>query len=80
MTVLILNWFVGADKNALSEAEKNAQVSLILMKQKLMEKDSAKHQEAIENEMFVACDKAQTDTNFYRYYHNLPRSLNFYFI
>lgn len=53
-------------KIALSEAEKNAQVSLILMEQKLMEKDSTKRQEAIENEMFVAREKAQTDANFYR--------------
>lgn len=62
-------------KIALSEAEKNAQVSLILMEQKLMEKDSTKRQEAIENEMFVARDKAQTDANFYRYYLYLSRSL-----
>jgi erlin len=62
-------------KIALSEAEKNAQVSLIRMEQKLMEKDSAKRQEAIENEMFVAREKAQTDANFYRYYHVRPRSL-----
>ncbi|KAJ4733967.1 Erlin-2 [Rhynchospora pubera] len=53
-------------KIALSEAEKNSQVSRILMEQKLMEKDSAKRQEAIENEMFVAREKAQTDANFYR--------------
>ncbi|KAJ3697969.1 hypothetical protein LUZ61_001674 [Rhynchospora tenuis] len=53
-------------KIALSQAEKNALVSQILMEQKLMEKDSIRRQEAIENEMFVARDKAQTDANFYR--------------
>ncbi|KAJ3673103.1 hypothetical protein LUZ60_006477 [Juncus effusus] len=53
-------------KIALSAAEKNSQVSRILMEQKLMEKDSSKRQEAIENEMFVARERAQTDANFYR--------------
>jgi hypothetical protein len=53
-------------KIALSQAEKNAQVSLILMEQKLMEKDSIRRKEAIENEMFVAREKAQTDAGFYR--------------
>ncbi|PWZ05591.1 Erlin-2 [Zea mays] len=40
-------------KIALSEAEKNAQVSKILMEQKLMEKDSSKRQEKIDNEMIL---------------------------
>ncbi|CAD6211554.1 unnamed protein product [Miscanthus lutarioriparius] len=40
-------------KIALSEAEKNAQVSKILMEQKLMEKDSSKRQEQIDNEMIL---------------------------
>lgn len=62
-------------KIALSQAEKNAQVSLILMEQKLMEKDSAKRQEAIENDMFVAREKAQTDANFYRYHLYLSKSV-----
>ncbi|PKU72077.1 erlin-2-B isoform X1 [Dendrobium catenatum] len=53
-------------KIALSEAEKNAQVSKILMEQKLMEKDSSKQQEAIENEMYIAREKSQADANFYR--------------
>lgn len=34
---------------AISEAEKNANVSKILMEQKLMEKDSARRQQEIEN-------------------------------
>ncbi|TVU46541.1 hypothetical protein EJB05_06082 [Eragrostis curvula] len=40
-------------KIALSEAEKNAQVSKILMEQKLMEKDSSKRQQQIDNEMVL---------------------------
>lgn len=53
-------------KIALSEAEKIAQVSRIQMEQKLMEKNSAKSQEEIENEMYLAREKAQADANFYR--------------
>ncbi|XP_049934814.1 uncharacterized protein LOC116258123 isoform X4 [Nymphaea colorata] len=41
-------------KIALTEAEKDAQVSRILMEQKLMEKDSIRRQEQIENEMYLA--------------------------
>ncbi|KAG6512587.1 hypothetical protein ZIOFF_030712 [Zingiber officinale] len=54
-------------KIALSEAEKIAQVSQIQMEQKLMEKNSAKRQEEIENDMYLAREKAQADANFYRY-------------
>lgn len=54
-------------KIALSEAEKNAQVSKILMEQKLMERDSAKRQEEIENQMYVAREKSQADASYYRY-------------
>ncbi|XP_009396432.2 uncharacterized protein LOC103981425 isoform X3 [Musa acuminata AAA Group] len=53
-------------KIALSEAEKIAQVSQIQMEQKLMEKNSAKRQEEIENEMYIAREKSQADANFYR--------------
>ncbi|XP_010939164.1 uncharacterized protein [Elaeis guineensis] len=53
-------------KIALSEAEKNAQVSGILMEQKLMEKESIKRQQEIENEMYIAREKSQTDANFFR--------------
>ncbi|KAG2540052.1 erlin-2-B-like [Panicum virgatum] len=53
-------------KIALSEAEKNAQVSKILMGQKLMEKDSSKRQEQIDNEMYLAREKALADANYYR--------------
>lgn len=53
-------------KIALSEAEKNAQVSMILMEQKLMEKDSSRRQEEIENQMYLAREKSQADANYYR--------------
>ncbi|KAF8389710.1 hypothetical protein HHK36_024229 [Tetracentron sinense] len=53
-------------KIALTEAEKNAQVSKILMEQKLREKDSAKMQQEIENQMYMAHEKSLTDANFYR--------------
>ena len=53
-------------KIALAEAEKNAQVSKILMEQMLMEKDSAKKEQQIENEMYLARQKSQADANYYR--------------
>ncbi|MQM02363.1 hypothetical protein Taro_035125 [Colocasia esculenta] len=53
-------------KMALTEAEKNSQVSRILMEQKLMEKNSAKRQEEIENEMYIAREKSLADASFYR--------------
>lgn len=54
-------------KIALTEAEKNAQVSRILMEQKLMEKDSIRRQEQIENEMYLAREKSLADAHYYRY-------------
>ncbi|KAK7317936.1 hypothetical protein RJT34_02577 [Clitoria ternatea] len=53
-------------KMAISEAEKNANVSKILMEQKLLEKDSARRQEEIENEMYLAREKSLADADFYR--------------
>uniref|UniRef100_A0A6N2NI64 Band 7 domain-containing protein n=1 Tax=Salix viminalis TaxID=40686 RepID=A0A6N2NI64_SALVM len=53
-------------KMAISEAEKNANVSKILMEQKLMEKDSARRQEEIENQMYMAHEKSLADAAFYR--------------
>ncbi|KAJ0973980.1 hypothetical protein J5N97_015945 [Dioscorea zingiberensis] len=53
-------------KVALTEAEKNAQVSKILMEQKLLEKNSAKRQEEIENEIFISREKSLADASFYR--------------
>ncbi|KAK7362446.1 hypothetical protein VNO77_04560 [Canavalia gladiata] len=53
-------------KMAISEAEKNANVSRILMEQKLLEKDSARRQEEIENEMYLAREKSLADADFYR--------------
>ncbi|KAF6169261.1 hypothetical protein GIB67_013691 [Kingdonia uniflora] len=53
-------------KIALAEAEKNAQVSKILMAQKLMEKDSSKRQQEIENHMYMAREKSLADADFYK--------------
>ncbi|XP_021657664.2 uncharacterized protein LOC110647927 [Hevea brasiliensis] len=53
-------------KMAISEAEKNANVSKILMEQKLMEKDSARRQQEIENQMYMAQEKSLADASFYR--------------
>jgi len=53
-------------KMAISEAEKNANVSKILMEQKLSEKDSARRQEEIENTMYLAREKSLADADFYR--------------
>uniref|UniRef100_A0A0A8XNC6 Band 7 domain-containing protein n=1 Tax=Arundo donax TaxID=35708 RepID=A0A0A8XNC6_ARUDO len=36
------------------------------MEQKLMEKDSAKSQQQIDNEMFLARERALADANYYR--------------
>uniref|UniRef100_A0A803QQ12 Band 7 domain-containing protein n=1 Tax=Cannabis sativa TaxID=3483 RepID=A0A803QQ12_CANSA len=52
-------------KLAISEAEKNAGVSKILMDQKLMEKESAKKQDEIENQMYLAREKGLADADFY---------------
>ncbi|KAF6157212.1 hypothetical protein GIB67_041673 [Kingdonia uniflora] len=53
-------------KISLAEAEMNAQVSKILMEQKLMEKDSSKRQQEIENHMYMAREKSLTDADFYK--------------
>ncbi|KAI6686351.1 hypothetical protein NL676_032264 [Syzygium grande] len=53
-------------KMAISEAEKNANVSKIVMEQKLMEKDSARRQQEIENQMYLAREKSLADADFYR--------------
>ncbi|EOY01713.1 SPFH/Band 7/PHB domain-containing membrane-associated protein family [Theobroma cacao] len=53
-------------KMAISEAEKTATVSKILMEQKLMEKESARRQQEIENQMYIAREKSLADADFYR--------------
>ncbi|XP_061991884.1 uncharacterized protein LOC133709939 [Rosa rugosa] len=53
-------------KIAISEAEKNANVSKILMEQKLMEKDSSRRQQEIENDMYLAREKSAADADFYK--------------
>lgn len=59
-------------KMAISEAEKNANVSKILMEQKLLEKDSARRQEEIENAMYLAREKSLADADFYRWDFPIP--------
>ncbi|KAK4598754.1 hypothetical protein RGQ29_015988 [Quercus rubra] len=53
-------------KMAISEAEKSANVSKILMEQKLMEKDSARKQQEIENQIYMAREKSLANAYFYR--------------
>lgn len=59
-------------KMAISEAEKNANVSKILMEQKLTEKDSSRKQQEIENQMYLAYEKSLTDAAFYRWVLTVP--------
>lgn len=51
---------------AISEAEKNANVSKILMEQKLTEKDSARREADIENQMYLDRQKSLADADYYR--------------
>ncbi|XP_038997332.1 erlin-2-B-like [Hibiscus syriacus] len=53
-------------KMAVSEAEKAATVSKIMMEQKLMEKESSRRQQEIENQMYSAREKSLADSDFYR--------------
>ncbi|XP_021756881.1 erlin-1-like [Chenopodium quinoa] len=53
-------------KIAISEAEKNSFVSKIIMEQKLMEKESARSQQQIDNEMNLAREKSMADAYYYR--------------
>ncbi|KAJ0726212.1 putative Band 7 domain-containing protein [Helianthus annuus] len=53
-------------KIAITEAEKNAYVSKIVMGQKLMEKDSLRMQEEIENAMYIAREKSLADAKYYQ--------------
>ena len=52
-------------KKAISEAEKIADVSKILMEQKLMEKNSARKQQEIENQIYMARKKSLANAYFY---------------
>lgn len=56
-------------KRAVTDAEKDAKVSEILMSQRVREKESIKRQQEIENEIFLAREKGLADANFYRYAH-----------
>ncbi|KAH7287321.1 hypothetical protein KP509_32G049800 [Ceratopteris richardii] len=53
-------------KKTVTEAEKDAQVSMIYMKQKVNEKESIKRQQEIENEIFLAREKSLADANYHR--------------
>ncbi|XP_028761929.1 erlin-2-B-like [Neltuma alba] len=53
-------------KMAISEAEKNANVSKILMEQKLAEKEGSRRQQEIENLMYLEREKSLADADFYR--------------
>uniref|UniRef100_A0A7N2KR35 Uncharacterized protein n=1 Tax=Quercus lobata TaxID=97700 RepID=A0A7N2KR35_QUELO len=53
-------------KKAISEAENSANVGKILMEQKLMEKDSARKQQEIENQIYMERQKIKVDANLYR--------------
>jgi len=51
---------------AISEAEKNANVSKIIMEQKLTEKESTRKQQEMENQIYMAREKSLADADFYR--------------
>ncbi|KAI9091935.1 hypothetical protein K1719_027870 [Acacia pycnantha] len=53
-------------KIAINKAEENANVSKILMVQTLLEKESSKRQQEIENQMYLQREKYRVDANFYR--------------
>ncbi|XP_028778180.1 erlin-2-B-like [Neltuma alba] len=53
-------------KMAISEAEKNANVSKILMEQKLAEKEGSRRQQEIENLMYLEREKSLADADFHR--------------
>ena len=50
---------------AISEAENSANVGKILMEQKLMEKDSARKQQEIENQIYMDRQKIKVNANLY---------------
>ncbi|XP_076944245.1 uncharacterized protein LOC143614803 [Bidens hawaiensis] len=53
-------------KIAITEAEKNAYVSKIVMGQKLMEKESLRMQEEISNATYIAREKSLADAKYYQ--------------
>eukprot|EP00246_Nothoceros_aenigmaticus_P009984 TRINITY_DN2625_c0_g2_i1.p1 TRINITY_DN2625_c0_g2~~TRINITY_DN2625_c0_g2_i1.p1 ORF type:complete len:352 (-),score=50.66 TRINITY_DN2625_c0_g2_i1:270-1325(-) len=53
-------------KRALTEAEQAAQVSKILMEQRVMEKESIRRQELIENDIYLSRQMNLADADFYR--------------
>ncbi|CAM6127637.1 unnamed protein product [Calypogeia fissa] len=53
-------------KRAITDAESKAGVSRILMEQRIMEKESLRLQQQIEDEMFLAREKSFADADYYR--------------
>ncbi|KAI9091980.1 hypothetical protein K1719_027915 [Acacia pycnantha] len=53
-------------KMAISETEKNAKVSKILMEQTLWENEGFRRQQEIENQMYLQRERCRADANFYR--------------
>lgn len=53
-------------KKAVTEAERDAEVSMIFMNQRVTEKQSFKRQQEIENEIYLAREKSLADANYYR--------------
>lgn len=53
-------------KSAVTLAQKDAEVSLIFMRQRVMEMESLKQQQEIENEIYLAKEKSIADANFYK--------------
>ena len=53
-------------KKAINEAENSANVRKILMEQKLMEKNCARKQQEIENQIYMGRQKIKADANLYR--------------
>ncbi|KAI9079536.1 hypothetical protein K1719_038508 [Acacia pycnantha] len=53
-------------KMAISETEKNAKVSKILMEQTLLENEGSRRQQEIENQMYLQRERYRADANFYQ--------------
>lgn len=53
-------------KMAISEAQKNAQVSMIQMEQKLAEQNSISKQEDIRNAIYLSKERSMANADFFR--------------
>lgn len=54
-------------KRAVTDAEKDAKVSEILMHQRVMEQESTKKQQEIENHIYLARERSLADASYYRF-------------